>query len=83
MHITPVLVVADCDAFYATDSPLATPKSKDKATPKKRGKKATVEDADDDDEGETPTKKRKTPKKKVKAGGDELADDDAVKAEED
>ena len=70
------------ECFYATDSP--TPKTKEKATPKKRGKKATVEDADDDDEGETPTKKRKTPKKKDKAGDDELAaDDDAVKAEED
>lgn len=70
---------ADCDCAYATDSPIATPKSKDKATPKKRGKKATVED----DDGETPTKTRKTPKKKVKAGGDEVAEqDDAVKAEE-
>ena len=77
------LQVADCDCAYATDSPIATPKSKDEATPKKRGKKATVEDADYDDDGETPTKKRKTPKKKVKAGGDEVAeDDDAVKAEE-
>lgn len=67
--------LADCECFYAIDSP--TPKTKEKATPKKRGKKATVEDADDDDEGETPTKKRKTPKKAVKA-----AEDDAVKSEE-
>ncbi|GAB7334705.1 hypothetical protein MBLNU13_g06645t1 [Cladosporium sp. NU13] len=65
------------------DSPLATPKSRDKPTPKKRGKKATVEDAVDD-EGKTPTKKRKTPKKKTKAAGDdELAGDEAVKTEDD
>lgn len=58
---------------------LSTP-SKAKATPKKRGKKATVEDAaEDDEEGESPTKKRKTPKKsKVKAGQEE---DAAVKEE--
>lgn len=68
--------------LHIADSPLATPKSKDKATPKKRGKKASVEDAEDDDEGETPTKKRKAPKKKAKAGEDEIAEDDAVKAEE-
>ena len=73
MHINSGILRADCDCFYATDSP--APKTKDKATPKKRGKKATVED--DDDEGETPTKKRKTPKKPVKA-----AEDDAVKSEE-
>ena len=74
---------ADCGFPIVTDSPIATPKSKDKATPKKRGKKATVEDADDDDDGGTPTKKRKPPKKKAKAGEDELAQDDAVKGEED
>ena len=67
--------------LFATDSPLATPKSKATSTPKKRGKKAAVED--DDDEAETPTKKRKTPKV-VKAGGDKfLFVDEDVKAEED
>jgi hypothetical protein len=74
---------ANCGSFYATDSPLATPKSKDKATPNKRGKKATVEDGDDEDDAGTPSKKRKTPKKTAKAANDdEVVDEEAVKAED-
>ena len=60
---------------------LTTPKSKDKATPKKRGKKATVED-DDEDHADTPSKKRKTPKKTAKATNDDELVDEAVKAED-
>ena len=77
--MTRELLIADNCFARAIDSPVATPKSK--FTPKKRGKKASVED-DDDDEAETPTKKRKTPKV-VKAGENELLADEGVKAEED